>query len=71
MSYDSWLEAPYTEAAERGAEWEAFCDAQDYDYDVEGKDSEFDEWVEARYEPDPDEARDRWLEDRYDDRYED
>jgi hypothetical protein len=67
MSYDSWLERPYVEAAERGEQWEAFCDANDYEYDVEDKDAEFDQWVEGMNEPDPDDERDRWLESRWED----
>jgi hypothetical protein len=67
MSYDSWLERPYVERAEQEAQWEAFCDGNGYDYDVTGKDDEFDQWVEGNAEPDPDDERDSWLESRWED----
>lgn len=67
MNYDSWLEKPYADAAERSEEYERFCESYDLDPD-EDNEREFEDYLDAMNEPDPDDARDAWLDARdYDD----
>lgn len=43
-AYDRWLEAPYVEAAQREAAFEAFCESHDVDPNADDAYDRFEEW---------------------------
>lgn len=51
---DEWLEAPYTDAAKREADFEAWCEANRVDPEGLTAWDEFEEFLADQQEPDPD-----------------
>jgi hypothetical protein len=48
--YDAWLEAPYERAAAMEAEYERFCEANDFDFDDPEAEVAFERWLDEEEE---------------------
>jgi hypothetical protein len=48
-SFDAWLEAPYTRAADEEADYERFCEERDLDFDTVEAEAAWNAYKDALY----------------------
>lgn len=67
--YDAWLERPYVEAAEQSDAYVAWAEANGLDPEDDLVVESYEKYLANEYDegPDPDDARDDWLESRWED----